>query len=461
MSFLIPLYLGYVAYQQHERLKLGKYDETISLEGKTVIPLSKQEQSFAIYEFPMTTITFCDGNYQNIRLYLQQRIADIIAKNPWMGGWLIRDVHDDLKVKIYYDKDGKDLCQGHFQVLDNHDTVVSLSRDKTKYTEYPQILQQVGALLPGNSELIGKDRPFWKVSVIPDCDAPQERFALVMSLSHAVGDIQTYYKLYQMLDKDATIDQLDPTRDPNYQDRLVDMIGEKEATYFRSAIQNPIIDLTGASDEKCVFKLFYVDPDWILTRKSRRASVFDPETTMSEASVVSANSTLTSWFFNLNQASIGLMSINLRSRLDGCEIGNLSAGNYVHPIIYQPSDYQTPGLIQESVKGLRRCGPEADQDLPDFGWNMTSSLSINWATYFHEELYLHDDVQTKLHIPLLNVPLLRKLPNRVSLLLNFTANPNGIDGSERRTAAFVICRESVWEQIKKSGIIEEMIAEDI
>ena len=97
--------------------------------------------------------------------------------------------------------------------------------------------------------------------------------------------------------------------------------------------------------------------------------------------------------------------------------------------------------------------------LPNLGWNMTCSLSNDWSKFFRNELYLHDDVSTSLHLPLWNLHVLASLPNRLSSLHVFTARPCGIDGSERRLGAVVLCRESVWATIKESGIVDEMIVD--
>jgi hypothetical protein len=81
------------------------------------------------------------------------------------------------------------------------------------------------------------------------------------------------------------------------------------------------------------------------------------------AAVVSANSIITSWFFNVTKPSLGLMAANMRNRLDG--IGENDIGNYVHTILYTPVDYKTPALIQESLHHMRRCGSDPISTLPD------------------------------------------------------------------------------------------------
>jgi hypothetical protein len=126
---------------------------------------------------------------------------------------------------------------------------------------------------------------------------------------------------------------------------------------------------------------------------------------------------------------------------------------------YTPIDYSTPGKIQLSLASLRRCGSDPPADLPAFRWNMTSSISVSWSNFFREEISLHDDITQQLHLPVFDVESLKTLPDRVSYINVFTACPSGINGSERRAGAFVVCRESVWSTIKECGIVEAMIAD--
>jgi hypothetical protein len=322
----------------------------------------------------------------------------------------------------------------------------------------------VGAMIPGTTHLIGKNRPFWKVSVIPDTEKPDERFALVISLSHAVADIYTYYQLFHMLDQEAIVESLDPIRVVDTEGAVKKKLGEKESNYFYEAMSEPPIDLTDSRDEPTVFKIFYVDEDWLLkmkeNRSRRRSSFFDPDSMVPKpmTSTVSANSIISSWFFKANDASVGLIMANLRNRVDFYGVGSSHAGNYVHPLVYTPHDYDTPALIQESVTNLRRCGPYALAELPRFRWNMTTSVCTNWASFYRDEIYIHDSVKSQLHLPLYNLEALKMVPSRVSMVNIFTASPTGVDGSERRAGAIVMCRKSVWENnIKNCGIVEEMM----
>lgn len=454
---------GYAAYVQYEKSKSAKYDAKIDLAGKRSVSLMPFEEEMSVLQFPICTLTFCRGNHRNVVPFLEQRVYSILKANPWLSGWLIRDAKDECKVKIFFDESCSEKPSGHFEVFEPL-APLPLTQEKNQVREYEHLLKDKGVIIPLNRDLIGRNLPFWKVSVVPCGLQPNENFALIVSMSHAAGDAHTYYQLYNMLDQDASVQVLQPERVPTYRDALAVMIGsESEASYLTRALAHPLVDMTGSSNEAIAMKAFYIDEDWALNRKSNRESVFANVGTASDkvATVVSLNSTLTSWFFRINQASLGLMAVELRHRLDGhgCHLDDRLAGNYLHTIVYTPSDYRSPGLVQQSLRNMKRCGPDTPDMLPNLGWNMTCSLSNDWSKFYRNELYLHDDVSTSLHLPLWNLHVLASLPNRLSSLHVFTARPCGIDGSERRLGAVVLCRESVWATIKESGIVDEMIVD--
>jgi hypothetical protein len=454
MVLLIAIGAAFAAHVAVEKGKeAASIDPEIHLEGKKACSLLPMERELSVLELPIATVSFFDGSYKDAVADLSSRVDEILDKNPWLGGWLCRDKADGFQLKLYYDPTGDDRCSGHFEAFEPF--VIPLGREKTPYKDYGKIIGAMGATIPNNEDLVGKNKPLWKVSVIPDADRPDDRFALVVSMSHILGDAQTYYKIFGMLDQGAKIEELNPDRPDNFQEATEEKLGKREANYLRDAVSHPAIDFS-KSDDRNVVKMFYVDEDWILARKGRRASVFGGD---SMSTVVSANSILSSWFFKVNEASVGLIVVNLRNRLDCCPVGDWNAGNYIQTLSYTPIDYSTPGKIQLSLASLRRCGSDPPADLPAFRWNMTSSISVSWSNFFREEISLHDDITQQLHLPVFDVESLKTLPDRVSYINVFTACPSGINGSERRAGAFVVCRESVWSTIKECGIVEAMIAD--
>ena len=68
----------------------------------------------------------------------------------------------------------------------------------------------------GNKEITSSNgsntKPLFKVSIIPDVDDPNNRYSVVVSMSHLLGDACTYYKIWNMLLNNERIVELPPSR---------------------------------------------------------------------------------------------------------------------------------------------------------------------------------------------------------------------------------------------------------
>ena len=59
------------------------------------------------------------------------------------------------------------------------------------------------------------DDSLFIVTVFRNCSEPDRKFALVVSMSHNIGDGHTFYSLYKMLCADREVKSLNPTRKPH------------------------------------------------------------------------------------------------------------------------------------------------------------------------------------------------------------------------------------------------------
>ena len=149
----------------------------------------------------------------------------------------------------------------------------------TKYAEYQEWLPR-HVTVPSLAGLIGNStEPVWKISLIPDASAPFTRFAIVVSLSHLIGDAHTYYKLYHLLFQNPTttttnrntegnhnhtasttcntntplrrqttggiintgpVETLNPERRPDIQYHIDKHMGPKEANYIHKTRENMV-----------------------------------------------------------------------------------------------------------------------------------------------------------------------------------------------------------------------------
>ena len=493
------------------------FDESIQLEGKTKLTLLPSEQK-GVFEIPITTLTWFEGDYRSIQDPLRERLDAIVVKNPYLAGWLSFDPEPDTpiesssssstsrnkekKLTIIYDEAGADCQRNLFQVYDEQQGRASYGEESSgdenppsssrspqpaisidsSYEQMTDQLLKCGAMLPLQNQLVGRDNaPLFRLSVIPDSEAPMERFAVVLSMTKAFGDASTYYKLLHMtsLDNPTSIPlPLIVERDLSFFDKIKSALGKESVEYLMTAARQPPMDLTMNRNEPTVVKVFHIRPAWFEKRskRARRSSAFLNASMdfSKEAATVSENSILASWFFKLNQADVAFLGLSFRDRLEGLDAGELHAGSYTGGIPYTPVDYETPELIEKSIAGLQRCGgpDETPTPLPPFRWNHSASICVNWASKFQDSLKLSSDCRQLSHVALHDATMLKTLPGRLSLCVMFTSDPGGMTTSNtasddiqmgsinKRLGVMISCRQSVWQQIEESGIVEEMIFDD-
>jgi hypothetical protein len=88
---------------------------------------------------------------------------------------------------------------------------VSVSR-ATPYERIGPTLAAAGLLVKRGKDCVGRDEPLFKVSLLPDADRPKDRFALLVSMSHALADGHTFYAVHNMLSSATPVVALNPTR---------------------------------------------------------------------------------------------------------------------------------------------------------------------------------------------------------------------------------------------------------
>jgi hypothetical protein len=219
--------------------KIPRIDPTIKLKGKIALSLHLFEKEISIIELPITTISFFNGNYCDTITPLRNRVEEIIQKNPWLMGRLL-PMPD---TKILYDPNGHDRPPSYFTVYKPE--CIPLNHT-TPYGQYNELLRD--AMVLPNSDLIGQNKPLWKLSIIPDAIEPTNKFALLVSMSHVLGDAHSYYKIYNMLNIDDSagdVVALNPVRVPDYVESVHRTIGASETNYVHELIvtRNPSSDI--------------------------------------------------------------------------------------------------------------------------------------------------------------------------------------------------------------------------
>jgi len=439
---LIPVAM-YVVYKRQQSSELVAMDPEIDLEGKTAVRFLPMEvEKAGMLECPINTISFFNGNYKEIAPQLKERVDDILRVNPWLGGWIAK-IAGDINFRLFYDASGDTRAPGSFTVFEPGE--ITLCGRKTPYSEYEELLEDAELIVKRNKEQVGRNSAIWRISVIPDTDEPEKRFALVVSMSHLAGDGCVFYKLYSMLSNKSDIETLSPVRRFDAVDAAKELMGHGEYHYITKAISNPLWEWTQVEGNPCENLVIVISKYWLEFLQLEHNAKHKED-----GMKVSDNSLITWWFFNLTKPTVGFMSYNLRNRIQGCGLTELTAGNYNNPIPYTAIDYATPELIQQSLKTAMRCGSNPPAPLPGFQWDATFSLITNWATFYKSSISLGEDVEEVLHMPLQNASEMKTIPSKLTLMCLFSAR----DG---RLGAFINAPRSIMEEVEASGIIDEVI----
>ena len=429
---------------------------------EVVVPLLRMEEKcYALNGSPVSTLTWFEGDHDAAAYLLQERMRDILAANPWLGGrvtkrsgkpclvhseassnWADTDESGDSSDEESLLKEITSACPPNLMhITDPKETKLHRSVP----TEETADLCKAFLVKNGPKHLV------WRITIIPCSVAPSKYFAVVDSMSHVVSDGHTYYNIHNMLCANVPIRRLQAERVFGTVQLQKEAIGLEEYGLFDSAgfligLVCGVIKSTVLAPMKLAPKIkkryFLVDTDKIKDKKA--AAVKD----MVDDNVqfVSTNDVLTSWLFQQTKCSYGLMIMNFRSRLEG-HTEDL-AGNYENSLFYYPNDFSSPRLIRKSLAAnptsWRRAVTHETTTTPKLMTHIKGHFSMvsNWAS-FAENSNL-PKCQEELHIPLF-VRGKHPLPNNLSVGIIFRAGPG-------KTAMYVVGNSKVMRRLENASI---------
>ncbi len=199
--------------------------------------LTDPEAKFYKHNIPyICTITWMHGDYQSAKIHLQKRLEIMAKKNPWLLGCikLRQGSYHLMYSKLENDSDSNEsikMLVGDEEMLNVVSPSSSPISRQTPLSKLNGILHESGLFVQN-----GPHEPLFKVSVIPCTENPNQRFALLVQLSHAVGDGATYYKLFNMLcsmEEDSIVAMI-PERITDSEKLQIKILGKKESEIFSS-----------------------------------------------------------------------------------------------------------------------------------------------------------------------------------------------------------------------------------
>ena len=353
---------------------------TLAEEGDRVTQLLEDELGGMMFAPSTNSITFFSGpvSIDSVR----SRVGLMVESNPWLLSNLVKLNSDDEVVAKYCLKPGLSELDC-FTVLDNPCLSSTLP--------YDQLLKEVSdVLVPIGVSCVDKREPLWRVTLY--VIKPELEYALVVSLSHVMGDGHTFYTLYSMLSCDAPIRTLEFDRHHAFGDQLIQCVGKPlqdwiYSPYFGQGIANT---LQRAAPSVCAYTINKTE---IQRLKGEVIEGF-----------VSTNDILVSWFCRLCQTDYGLMVVNFRNRVEG--LTNEHIGNYHKILVYSPDQYQQAVKIRQSLPSFNKGGqlPTQEQTL-----EFNVAMVTNWSAYYRDiqlcssgvSTSTSDKIQQLAHIPLL------------------------------------------------------------
>lgn len=350
--------------------------------------LSKLESSFNFQYVipPITSITFFQGNLDEVASQIKKRWQLIIEANPWLSGKLIKN-KDHKRLQLVYSDDSP-ISKKTMDELFLLNPLGLKVHDKTPYQKLLEDVK-IGIVKNGHA-LVNKPHPVVRLTLVADAEKKATKFALLFSMSHIVADGHCYYNILNMLSADGKIEALNAERKEEAIERIIDSVGRKEWGFINSAMISVNFMKGILFGKKPKIFGFYVDDNEINALKKEVKENEKPH-------FISTNDIITSRVFNFFKARLGLMLINLRVKLSG--IINLDSGNYEAVVTYDKPGYTHPSDIRKSLNdGSPYLGIK--NPLPGFFEAAFCKLGIitNWAT-FGKELALNN-CEEILHLPL-------------------------------------------------------------
>jgi hypothetical protein len=371
-------------------------------------------------EAPLATISFCQGDPKVVAEQLRKRVADIVYRNPWLGGWLIKKP-GDKSIKLYFDETSDDITPDIFRLLETGEIPLAFQNFDQEHLTYDAIV--TAAKTKPNDELVGKNESLFKVVVIPDSDDPDNRYALVVSMSHVGGDAHTFYHVYNMLCRGAPIVTMNPMRKLLVNEAIVQWMGQEETFYIKNVVATPFFGRSSSNnkDDPLQATRISISSKWLQERLEQEVKSESEEV---EISQVSPFSIVVSWFFQLTNCTVGLAANDHRNKLPNFDLNDLDAGNYVNAIPLLPPDYASSDLVEQAFRTGKRCGSDPPTQLPKYTWDSTYAIAVNWARYYDPEIEPADDhvLNETFHMPLYNTQVLTQLSNTLSFLCMHTAS---------------------------------------
>ncbi|KAJ3274204.1 hypothetical protein HDV01_003277 [Terramyces sp. JEL0728] len=350
VSLILILWLFYKTADRQ-----AKRTDPVAPKYQNIIKPHMKIEGYSIAIPPISTATF----YHGLSIpFIYDRTKLIMEANPWLAS---RIISSDDGYELHYNTNNnyRDYISEHLSDLD-------ISINPVQFLQFNRI--KVGV------ECQDRDLPLFDVNIVRLAD----KIALVISMSHTLGDADTYYKIYRMYDSANPILKMNLKR--------VEGVPEQVDKVFGDAKKSP---------EAWISYRFWWRELHPLNHQVKILQVSSEEINRQKQNqqckagekFISTNDVLTSWIFKAAHTCFGILMFSLRGKLE-IDIPEDAAGNYYTSMNYTCGDYMYPGQIRRSVS--KRNGmylKDAHTPFPSI-WRVLLPKSIltditSWVSFYH------------------------------------------------------------------------------
>jgi hypothetical protein len=280
----------------------------------------------------ITRVTFYEGRPP--LQHIKGKLAEIFNNNPWLQGRL---TSRNGKLVLRYPKTSRGL-DPFLRVV----SMPALSFDMG-FSDLAKALRDL--VIKRGSLCVNKEEDLFRVIV---AGISEDKFALIVSMSHVIADGHTFYEVYKMLSTRETARSLIVDRVYSSRDDIDAVIrgGEDSLSWLSSP--GFVVNVAGTllRRRSGTLNLFTVDQSKIDERKKEYETKHKPK-------FISSTDIITAEFFSRTACDLVFMTVNFRDRIPS--VTRNHAGNYQNLIAYQREDFAKPELIRSSIADYRRA----------------------------------------------------------------------------------------------------------
>ncbi|CAM9578405.1 unnamed protein product [Chrysoparadoxa australica] len=345
--------------------------------------------------------------------YLRERVAQIVAANPWLSGRVVTLKSGKPGLAFASKPEHRDLSS----CFVDHGKLEGV----TTTTTYSALIEAMEPHSVGTGKVtLDKNVSLFKVSLF---ELEGGNSGLMLSISHVLVDGQGFYQVVGMLDPSAKVISLQPGRKQSMGASILDLYPKEKAMYSSySFLAGLIRNMLVAAPH--TFYLNHIQESWLQQGKAQ----YQQGRGEHEPEFISSNDLITSWVFRHLKADLGSMIVNMRGKMPGLD--EQDAGNYETALSYTAGTYETPGSIRATLQALMRFPNHQPNEKKMPGKlqrvSMCYAMVSSWVSLY-QHIELPGTAAFQLHLPVVSLASVRCLgggcftfrpaPGKVAMLL--------------------------------------------